>query len=75
MIRNELMFLQVDVQECVLGFESWGFPSSEMVLQWDDSLSWVKPDINTTLSQHRMNYKFDEISPVAYGNNEGKQVS
>ena len=43
-----------------------------MVLQWDDSLSWVKPDINTTLSQHTMNYKFDEISPVAYGNNEGK---
>ena len=43
-----------------------------MVLQWDDSLSWVKPDINTTLSQHRMNYKFDEISPFAYGNNEGK---
>ena len=59
----------------MLGFESWGFPSSEMVLQWDDSLSWVKPDINTTLSQHRMNYKFDEISPFAYGNNEGKCLS
>ena len=74
MESDEILKSQVDVQECVLGFESWGFPSTEMVLQWDDSLNYLTPDINKTLNQHTMTYKFAEILPIAYGNSEGKEV-
>lgn len=59
--------MQVDVQHCDITFESWGSPVDELKLNWNKTLNWVNPHLNSTLNKHTVNFNFLNNKPRLYG--------